>query len=281
MKITLITDSCCDLVPGLLKDLEVRRVSFQIDLGEKHFTDDHQLDPAVLLEQMRGSRNAAKTACPSPHDFLRNMRAAESCFVVTISSRLSGSYNAAMTARSIALEETPDKKIFVFDSKSAASGETCVALRIQECMDKGLSFEETVTDVSSYISSLRTRFVLVNLDNLMKNGRLNKIKGILGMVLNIYPILADNGNGEIVMLEKVRGLKNTMSRLVEIIKENVDSNLRKTTTLVISHCNCEERALALKEQLQSIHKDLQKIIVVPAGGLTTVYANDGGIVLAY
>lgn len=280
MKTTLITDSCCDLTPGLLKNMEVQRVNFQISLGEKHFLDNHQLNPADLLEQMRNYKDAAKTACPAPQDFLSKMRAAEVSFVITISSRLSGSYNAAMTARNIALEETPDKKIFVFDSKSAASGETCVALRIQECMDKGLSFEETVKDVSSYIDSLHTRFVLINLDNLMKNGRLSKIKGLLGIVLNIYPILAAN-EGEIIMLEKVRGLKKAMSRLVEIVKENVDSNLRKTTTLVISHCNCEERALALKEQLHTIHKDLQKIIVVPAGGLTTVYANDGGIVLAY
>jgi DegV family protein with EDD domain len=281
MKTTLITDSCCDLTQELLKNMEVERVSFQIEVGGKHFIDNHQLNLVALLEQMRVSRNAAKTACPSPHDFLIKMRAAESCFVITLSSRLSGSYNAAMVARSMALEETPDKKIVVFDSKSAASGETCVALRIRECMDKSLSFEETVKDVSAYIASLKTRFVLINLDNLMKNGRLSKIKGILGMVLSIYPILADNGDGEIVMLEKVRGLKKAMSRLVEIIKENVDSSLKKTTTLVISHCNCEERALALKEQLQTIHEDLQQIIVVPAGGLTTVYANDGGIVLSY
>jgi DegV family protein with EDD domain len=281
MKITLITDSCCDLTPGLLKSIEVQRVDFKIDLGEKHFLDNYQLNPIDLLQQMRNYRDVAKTASPSPQDFLNKMRAAEVSFVITISSRLSGSYNAAMVARSIALEETPDKKIFVFDSKSAASGETCVALRIQECIDKGLSFEETVQEVSAYIDSLHTRFVLINLDNLIKNGRLSKIKGLLGMVLNIYPIMADNGNGEIIMLEKVRGLKKATSRLVEIIKENVDSNIRKTTTLVISHCNCEERALALKEQLHAIHKDLQKIIVVPAGGLTTVYANDGGIVLSY
>jgi DegV family protein with EDD domain len=281
MKTTLITDSCCDLTPGLLKNMEVERVSFQISVEGKHFIDNQELNPVALLEQMRASKNAARTACPSPHDFLIKMRAAEVSFVITISSRLSGSYNAAIIARGIALEETPDKKIFVFDSKSAASGETCVALRIQECMDKGLSFEETVKDVSAYIDSLHTRFVLINLDNLMKNGRLSKIKGILGMVLNIYPILADNGNGEIIMLEKVRGLKKAMSRLVEIIKENVDSNIKKTTTLVISHCNCEERALALKEQLHTIFKDVQKIIVVPAGGLTTVYANDGGIILSY
>jgi hypothetical protein len=65
------------------------------------------------------------------------------------------------------------------------------------------------------------------------------------------------------------------------VKENVDPPLRKTTTLVISHCNCDERAMALKAEIHTIHKDLQKIIVVPAGGLSTVYANEGGIVLAY
>jgi DegV family protein with EDD domain len=281
MKTIIIADSCCDLTTGLLNNIDVRRVSFQIDIAENHFTDNHQLNPLSLLSQMHACKSAVKTACPSPYDFLDNMRTAESCFVITISSCLSGSYHAAMAARSMALEETPDKKIHVFDSKSAASGETCVALRIQECVESGLAFEETVKDVTAYIDSLHTHFVLTNLDNLMKNGRLSKLKGALGMMLSIYPILADDGNGEIVMLEKVRGLKTAMCRLAEIVRENMDSPLQKTTTLVISHCNCEERALALKEQLRSIHKNLQKIIVVPAGGLSTVYANDGGIVLSY
>lgn len=281
MKTTLITDSCCDLAPELLQNLDVRRVSFHINVEEKSFTDNHQINLTALLANMRACKSAVKTACPSPDDYLQEMRSAESCFIVTISGRLSGSYHSAMAARDMALTETPDKKIHVFDSKSASSGETCVALRIEECMEADLSFEETVENVSAYIDSLHTRFVLVHLDNLMKNGRLGRLKGVLGMMLGIYPILGDNGDGEIVMLEKVRGLKQAMGRLADLFKDNMDTQLRKTTTIVISHCNCEERALALKEQIQTFSKDLKKIIVVPTGGLSTVYANDGGIVLAY
>ncbi len=281
MKTTLIYDSCCDLTPGLLKDLDSRRASFYIDIDDMHFSDDSLLNPLELIPLMHASKNPARTACPSPEDYLKEMLNAEVCFVVCISSRLSASYNAAVAARDLALEQSPGKKIHVFDSKSAAAGETCVALRIQECVENGLSFEETVEDVSRYIGSLNTHFILKDLDNLMKNGRLGKVKGTLGMLLGIYPIFSDNGDGEIIVLEKVRGLRHAMNRLVDIIRENLDSPLKKAATLVISHCNCEERALELKKKLQAIHMDIRRIIVVPAGGLSTVYENDGGIVLAY
>jgi DegV family protein with EDD domain len=281
MKTTLIYDSCCDLTPGLLKDLDIRRASFHIDIDDKHFLDASRLNPLELIPLMHASKNAAKTACPSPEEYLKEMLDAELCFVVCISSRLSASYNAAVTARELALEQSPGKKIHVFDTKSAAAGETCVALRIQACVESGLSFEETVEDVSAYIGSLHTNFILKDLDNLMKNGRLGKVKGTLGMLLGIYPIFSDDGNGEIIVLEKVRGLRHAVSRLVEIIRENLNTSLKKATTLVISHCNCEERALDLEKQLRAIHADIRRIIVVPAGGLSTVYANDGGIVLAY
>jgi DegV family protein with EDD domain len=183
MKTTLIVDSCCDLAPGLLHLPDVRLASFLIDVEEEHFVDGPELSTIELLSRMRASKNAVKTSCPSLQNYLEEMRTSEeSCFVVTVSSRLSGSYNAAMAARCLALEEFPEKKIHVFDTKSAASGETCTALRIQDCLERGLGFEETVEDVSSYIDTLHTFFLLKNFDNLMKTGRLSRIRGLLGMV---------------------------------------------------------------------------------------------------
>ena len=281
MKTTLIVDSCCDLKPGLLHLTDVRQANFLIDVEDEHFVDGPDLNMVELLARMRASKNPVKTSFPSVHSYMEKMRTAGDCFVVAISGRLSGSYDAAMTARSLVLEEFPEKKIHVFDTKSAASAETCTALRIQECLEQGLSFDETVKEVSAYIASLHTVFLLKNFDNLMKNGRLSRAKGLLGMVLGFHPIFADNGDGEIIVKEKVRGLKQAMDRLAGVVRETMETAGKKPKTLVISHSNCEERAMGLREHLLAICQDLQQVIVVPAGGLTTVYADDGGLVLAF
>ena len=127
---------------------------------------------------------------------------------------------------------------------------------------------------------MKTYFVLDDLSNLVKNGRISKMAGMMGTMLNIRPIMGENGKGEIIQLDKVRGTQNAMNRLTEIVAEHLKSMQHASKTMVISHCNCPERASQLKESLLKACPALKEIILVPTGGVSTVYANDGGIVLA-
>ncbi|MEG1153179.1 MAG: DegV family protein [Ruthenibacterium sp.] len=281
MDIQIIADTSCDLTPALANVLRVSLVSFKLSIGADTFIDDASLDVKQLIATMKAYKGAAATACPSPDDFATYMRKTKESVVVTISSHLSGCYNSAMVARDMVLEEDPTRKIHVFDSESASAGETRVALLLRDMIDADLPFEEIVTRGTAFIATMRTRFVLEDLGNLIKNGRISKAAGLLGTMLNLRPIMSEDGHGEIVCLEKVRGTQNSMRRLVEIIAETTQNLAKGSTTMVLSYCNCVERATELKKDILAKCTAFDKIIMVPTAGLSTVYANDGGVILAY
>ena len=128
---------------------------------------------------------------------------------------------------------------------------------------------------------MRTLFVLEDLSNLIKNGRISKAAGVIGSMLSLRPIMCDNGHGEIACLEKVRGTANALNRLVVRVAEMTKDAAARSIRMVISHCNCTERVLSLKKSLMDACPALEDVLIVPAAGVTTVYANDGGIVLAF
>ena len=124
MEIQIIADSCCDLTPTLRRVLRVRMASLTIRVDDGEFIDDENLDIPALMDAMKQSANAPTTACPAPEAYAAMMAQAPMTFVVTLSSRLSGSYNAACVGRDMALEANPSLKICVLDSESASAGET-------------------------------------------------------------------------------------------------------------------------------------------------------------
>lgn len=281
MNIRIIADTSCDMTPALANVLRVQLVSFKLNIGETVFVDNDSLDTRQLIAAMKAYKGAATTACPSPDEFAALMRESEACFVITISSKLSGCHNAAMVARDMVLEETPDKKIHIFDSESASAGETRLALLLRDMIDAGMDFDEIVEKAEAFLAGMSTRFVLEDLGNLIKNGRISKAAGLVGTMLNLRPIMADNGHGEIVCLEKVRGTQNSMRRLVEIVAQQTAHLARGSLTMVLAYCNCAERAGELKKEFLAKCDAVREIIMVPTGGLSTVYANDGGIVIAF
>ncbi len=280
MQTKIIADSCCDLTPALANLLDVDFVSFKITVGEKHFTDDKNIDLKDLLQNIKACKTAASTACPSPEEYRAAMVKYDACFVVTISGKLSGSHNAAMAARDMVLEEYPDKKIAVIDSKSAASGETLIAMRLHEAILSGKCFEEIEAETRVFVDRMTTLFVLEDLSTLIKNGRISKAAGLLGTMLNLRPIMGSE-DGNIVAHEKIRGTQNAMRRLVETVCERLVSMSKGSIVLVMSYCNCIDRATALRRELLEKCAAIGEVIMVPAAGLSTVYENDGGIVLAF
>lgn len=281
MNIQIIVDSCCDVTDALRNVLSLSLASLKITVGEHFYEDDGTIDTGVLVADMKACRTAPTTACPSPEEYAALMSRADASLVVTLSSKLSGSYNAACVGRDLALEESPEKKIHVFDSESASAGETRIALLLRDMIDGGMGFEEIVEKATAFIANMKTHFVLEDLGNLVKNGRISRTAGFVGTMLNLRPIMGENGHGEIIPLEKVRGTANAMRRLVELVAEETDHLPAASKLLVLSHCNCQERAMQLKKAFLERCAVFKDVIVVPTGGLSTVYANDGGIVIAF
>lgn len=281
MEIQIIADSCCDLTPTLRRALRVRTASLTIRVDDGEFIDDENLDIPALMAAMKQSANAPTTACPAPEAYAAMMAQAPMTFVVTLSSRLSGSYNAACVGRDMALEANPSLKICVLDSESASAGETRIVMLLRDLIDAGLAFEEIEQRARAFIAPMRTRFVLEDLSHLVKNGRISKMAGFMGTVLNLRPLMADNGHGEIVCLEKIRGTANAMKKLVEHVAAETADAARASIVLVLSYCNCAPRALELQKNLLASCAALKDVIMVPTGGISTVYADDGGVVLAF
>lgn len=281
MKVQIIVDSCCDVTDALRNVLGLSLASLKITVGEHFYVDDGTIDTVGLVADMKECRTAPTTACPAPEEYASLMGAADVSYVVTLSSKLSGSYNAACVGRDLALENDPAKKIHVFDSESASAGETRIALLLRDLIDGGMGFEAVVEKVSAFIAGMKTHFVLEDLGNLVKNGRISRTAGFVGTMLNVRPIMGENGHGEIIPLEKVRGTANAMRRLVELVAEETAHLPAASKLLVLSYCNCQERAVQLKKSFLEKCTAFKDVIMVPTGGLSTVYANDGGIVIAF
>ncbi len=201
---------------------------------------------------------------------------AEHVYAVTLSSQLSGSYNSAQLGRKLYLEEKGEKKIHVFDSKSASVGETVIAMKIQECEKEGLAFEEVVKKVDAFIAELNTSFVLETLETLRKNGRLSNIKAFVANTLNIKPVMAGTAEGTICQIGQARGIVRAVDKMIADLVGKTKRPQEKI--LAISHCNCPNRAKEAVEKIKKLAK-FKDIIVVETAGISSMYASDGGIII--
>lgn len=277
MKYKIVADSSCDLNQKLKEKLNIGLVPLKIDVGDKTFIDNEDLDVKELLKAMKNSKEPVRTSSPSPGDFIKEYKKGDTIFVVTLSSVLSSTYSNAVLAKNIVLEKS-NKFIHVFDSLSASIGETLVSLKISEAIEDNLKPKEIVEKVEEYIEEMKTFFILESLDNLVKNGRISKAVGHVASLLSIKPIMGDDGKGSIKLVEKIRGSKRAFNRLVEIIGEQGDKLEEKI--LGIAHVNALDKAESLKKAIEEKY-NFKEIIIVETGGLSTAYADDGGIIIAF
>ena len=277
METKIIVDSCYDFNDSMLDpDIEYARVPFSILIDDNEIIDEN-INTTWLIDKMQMTKNKIGTACPSPEAFFQTIDPDKFNFIVTISSKLSGSYNSAMTAKQMADEKGYGDRVFVLNSLSAACGENLVGIKIAELLHKGLKPEEIAPLTRDYIHGMSTFFILNSMDNLVKNGRIKPGVALVGKLLKISPIMM-GVNGEIELKEKVRGKKKSFRRLAQIVADEVDS--AKDRIFAITHVNARDTAEALKAQLEEL-TDFKDIVIFESGGLSTVYADRGGIVVAY
>lgn len=275
----IIIDSCGELPDELKRDGHFCNVALELEVDGVRIVDDETFDQKDFLQRVRESRTSPKSSCPSPESYVEAYEGeAENVYVVTLSEKLSGSYNSAVLASQLYFEDHDQKKnIYVFNSRSASIGETLIGLKVQEYEEAGLAFDEIVSKVEDYIDSMNTFFVLETLETLRKAGRLSNLKAFVANTLNIKPVMGSTDEGEIQQLDQARGMKKALAKMVEsMIKNTKDCEKR---ILAISHCNCPERAEYVKQQIEKLAK-FKKILIVDTAGVSSMYANDGGVILA-
>ena len=278
MSFKIVVDSCCEMTAQMRKDPCFVKVPLTIRVDKNTFVDDDSFDQADLLMAMKQSAEAPSTSCPSPQSYLDAISCgAEDVYVVTLSALLSGSHNSAHQAKMMLEEDNPEINVHVFNSCSAVCGETMIALKIKELAESGMPFKKVVREVDQFIYRMKTLLVLENLENLRKNGRLTKMQAIVTGALKIKLLCHATPEGEIGKIGQALTIKQALAKLVDKAAEDPDHEGRLA---VISHCNCLDRAMQVKGMLEAKCK-FSDIQITGAGGITTVYAEDGGIVVAY
>lgn len=282
MTYKIIGDSCLDLTEGMKKDGRFQTVPLTLQVGERVVTDDETFDQKSFLELVKSCPQCPKTACPSPEMFKEAYRRAgtDLVFVVTLSKHLSGSFNSALLAKSLYEEEEHEagrrpSRVEVIDSLSASSGELNIALYIQGLFEAGLEGDQAVEEALAYRDRMKTYFVLETLDTLKKNGRLSGLQAFFATALNIKPVMGAD-KGVIIKLDQARGIGKALQRMCAIAAKEAGSRAK---TAVIAHCNNRERAEYVKAELLK-RLSLERVVITETAGVATVYAGDGGIVLA-
>ena len=278
MRYKIVIDSCGELVEKWKDSPAVERASLTLTVDDEDIIDDDTFDQAYFLKRVAESPNCPKSSCPSPERYMSAYDCeAEHVYAVTLSSELSGSYNSAVLGMNLLKETHPDKKIHVFNSHSASVGQTLIALKIEECEEQGMEFEEVIKKVDAYISEQNTYFVLETLETLRKNGRLSNLKAFVATALKIKPVMGSTPEGTIVQLDQARGMNKAVMKMVDYVVERTPNPAEKV--LGISQCNCPARAQAVKEAILE-RIPVKDVVLLDTAGVSSMYANDGGIIIA-
>ena len=273
----IVVDSCCDLPKEYRNNEHIEFVPLTLMIDGEEIIDDESFNQADFIDKVAKSPNCPRSASPSPGIYASACEGKDTdVYIVTLSSKLSGSYNSAVLGVNLYKEDGGDNKVHVFDSESASSGEAIIVEKILECVGKGFDFDTTVKLVEKFKEGSKTYFVLETLESLKKNGRLTNLQAFIANALHVKPIMGSK-KGEIIKLKQERGIKKAIESMCNIIAENIKDAENKV--LAISHCNCRERAEFIKKKLEERFK-FKKVMILETAGVATLYANNGGVVVA-
>ncbi|MDN6195289.1 MAG: DegV family protein [Atopostipes suicloacalis] len=277
MQWKIITDSGSNIreINNLPEEIYFDIVPLILTLNDEQFIDNAEIDTEEVVEKMAKADNPS-TACPAPGVYAEKFEDADNVLCFTLSSEVSGSYNSAELAKDIALEKNPDANIHIFDTKSAGGEMDLLIYKAIEFIKEGKDFEQVITDLDQYHEHTFAGYMLQSVDNLVKNGRVNKVVGSLVGLLNINVLGIRSEKGEIEMSDRVRGEKRAIRRFIKDMKEN-GLNGQK---IEISHVNNRKLADHLADKFYEEFPDAA-INIRPTSGLCSFYAEDDGLIVGY
>ena len=275
MKFKLITDSSANL-RELHEDVEFASVPLTIRVEGKEFVDDETLDLDTMLETLANTKQKSSSSCPNVEDYLNAFGDADRIFCITITSNLSGSFNAARIAKEEYEAQYPDRKVYVIDSLSAGPELKLIAHRIVELIKGSEVYEDICKKIAEYQEHTRLMFCLQSLKNLANNGRVSPVVAKIAGVLGIRAVGKASDVGTLEMLDKVRGEKSAVAKIFERMQE---MGYRGGKVLIDNCCN-----LPAAKQLQALVLSKfpkAQIIHDTCKGLCSFYAEKGGLMIGF
>lgn len=275
----IVSDSSCEIreLERPAAGVQFALVPFKIRIGEREYVDLPTLNVPHMLQAMTDYNGASTSACPSPEEWAEYFLQADNIIAITISSNLSGSYNAALSAREMVLEEHPEKKIFILDTLSCAGALGDAAELANKLIGEGLDFEDICFSLQKFADSTHILFALASFDNLAKNGRVNRVVGFIAGRLNMRVLGRRTHDGKIDFFFKTRGETRVLARILEQMDEDKYDG---THPVLISECNNQNAAKLLEHGIRTKWPDAH-IRILPCSGLCSFYAQDQGLIITY
>lgn len=258
------------------ENIEFSTVPFSIGVGGKEYLDDDSLNIGELMSAMQECKTASRTACPSVGAWCEQFQKDGNIIAITITSNLSGSYNSACVARNMVLEEQPEKQIAVIDSLSTGPEMVLILRKICELIVGNMDFETVIKETKKHMKNTHVAFALSSFDNLVKNGRMNKITGFIANKLGLLGVGFASERGTI----EVKGVSRGRRKAIEAILN--DMKLRGTyiKEVVISHCQNIEFAEQVKTAILNVWND-STVTIIPTRGLCSYYTEQGGLIIGF
>lgn len=272
MKMKIVADSASNVYE--MTEVDYSSVPLKI-IAEKEYVDDKYLDVYKMAQEIKAYKGKSGTSCPNAAEWEEAFGEADCVFGVTITSRLSGSYNAAMMAASQVMEKNPERKIHIVDSLSTGPHMKMIVDKLAELIQSGASFEEIRDQIDEYAKHTHLLFSLESVTNLARNGRVNPAIAMAVNALGIR-IVGEAYDGQLAQRNKCRGEK----KAIQLLVENMKALGFKGSKAVIGHCYNEKGAEALKAAILAQYPDC-KIEIHINHALNCFYAELGGLLVAF
>lgn len=267
-KIALITDSACDLTLDILKENNINLLPLRIIYSTGDYKDKIDISPSKVYENL--DKEVPKTSLPSAQDIEDILNKLEEegythVICISISSGLSGSFNALR----LALEDHPKLTSYVYDSKILAYPQGEIVIETAKLIREGKSFESIIESLPKIRERVIGYFTINTLEYLKKGGRIGRVAGTVGELLNLKPIITTDENGVYYNVAKVRGRKQSLSKMTEILKGYLEKGKCEVAVL---HAGCEEEAMKYMNSL----KDLANITSIKIAEISPALGVHGG-----
>lgn len=246
----IFTDSGCDLPKSYYEENDVVLLPLRVQLNNKEYEDVISIDSKEIYDAIRQGAQP-KTSQVSPELFLKHFEELakndEEGIYIAFSSELSGTYSTAQMIRNQVLEQYPSLKLVIIDSKCASLGHGLVVEEAVRLRNIGVSLEDIASKINTLAPQVEHLFTVEDLDYLAKGGRVSKASAFLGGLLSIKPIL-NVEDGKLVPIEKSRGRKKALNRMLDLMQERGGSFTNKIVG--ISHSDDAAFANEAKASIQ-------------------------------
>ena len=249
----IITNTTADLPMDYIQENHLGLMVFNYTIKGETYSKGHELDWREFYQMMRDG-NMPTTSQVNPEEcrmyFEEYLKECRQLLYICFSSGLSGTYNNACLAADMVMEEHPDCKITVIDSRCASMGEGLLVHKVVMLQKAGKSMEETADWVEEHVPHLVHIFTVDDLNHLYRGGRVSRAAAVVGTVVGIKPILNVDGEGHLIPIQKVRGRKKSLHALVDYMAEKMGSYRDDNDIVFISHGDALEDAEAVRDEIK-------------------------------